>query len=215
MASEETKETATPAEAADKPEKAAKPAKEKPATDKPAKSEKAEKAEAGEKPAKPEKAADKPAGDKPAAKAPAKAAAKAPAKAAKPIPPIDGPPNRLARPKTAPPKKKREKQFYTIIEELCIGCGFCTDECPPKVNAILPRDVEAVLDGGETYWIDQTRCISCSLCFVAGTCPTDAVVFTEGGVSRTQYMEDYQHLEMIDAPRYRTKRELELLKPVD
>lgn len=203
MASEETKETATPAE---KPEKEAKPAPEKTA--------KAEKAD------KPEKAAaDKPAGDKPAAKAPAKAAAKAPAKApakaAKAIPPIDGPPNRLARPKSAPPKKKREKQFYTIIEELCIGCGFCTDECPPKVNAILPRDVEAVLDGGETYWIDQARCISCSLCFVAGTCPTDAVVFTEGGVSRTQYMEDYMHLKMIDEPRYKSERELKLLVPVD
>ncbi len=208
MASEETKETAAPAE---KPEKAAKPATDKPAAEKAAKPEKAEKAEAGEKPAKPEKAADKP-----AAKAPAKAAAKAPAKAAaKPIPPIDGPPNRLARPKSAPPKKKRDKQIYTIIEELCIGCGFCTDECPPKVNAILPRDVEAVLDGGETYWIDQTRCISCSLCFVAGTCPTDAVVFTEGGVSRTQYMEDYLHLELIDEPRYKTKRELELSVQVD
>ncbi len=203
MASEETKETATPA---DKPEKEAKPA-----ADKTAKAEKPEKAAVG----------DKPAADKPAAKAaPAKAAAKAPAKApakaaAKPIPPIDGPPNRLARPKSAPPKKKRDKQIYTIIEELCIGCGFCTDECPPKVNAILPRDVEAVLDGGETYWIDQARCISCSLCFVAGTCPTDAVVFTEGGVSRTQYMEDYLHLEIIDEPRAKSKRELELAVPVD
>jgi photosystem P840 reaction center iron-sulfur protein len=144
------------------------------------------------------------------AKAAAKAAAKAPAKAAAKAapPPIPGPPSRLSRPKTAAPKKKRERQIYTIIEELCIGCGFCTDECPPKVNAILPRDVEAVLDGGETYWIDQTRCISCSLCFVAGTCPTDAVVFTEGGVSRTQYMEDYLHIEMVDEPYWRQRNEL-------
>lgn len=151
---------------------------------------------AAEKPAgaKPEaKAAAKPAGGKPAA---AKPAAK-PAAAKKPAAPVYvGPPTRLSRPKTAPPKKKRDKQIYTIIEELCIGCGFCTDECPPKVNAILPRDVEAVLEGGETYWIDQARCISCSLCFVAGTCPTDAVVFTEGGVSRTQFMEDYLHFEI-------------------
>jgi len=68
-----------------------------------------------------------------------------------------------------------------------------------------------VLDGGETYWIDQTRCISCSLCFVAGTCPTDAVVFTEGGVSRTQYMEDYMHIELVDEPYWRTRDELSRL----
>jgi photosystem P840 reaction center iron-sulfur protein len=151
------------------------------------------------------KAAAKTAAKSAAAKAPAKAAAKAAP------PPIPGPPSRLSRPKTAAPKKKRERQIYTIIEELCIGCGFCTDECPPKVNAILPRDVEAVLDGGETYWIDQTRCISCSLCFVAGTCPTDAVVFTEGGVSRTQYMEDYMHIELVDEPYWRTRDELSRL----
>jgi photosystem P840 reaction center iron-sulfur protein len=160
------------------------------------------------------KTAAKPAGEaKPAAKTAAKpaAAVKKPA----PPPPIDGAPNRLMRPKTAAPKKKRDKQIYTIIEELCIGCGFCTDECPPKVNAILPRDVEAVLDGGETYWIDQSRCISCSLCFVAGTCPTDAVVFTEGGVSRTQYMEEYMHIEMKDTPYWKERSETARITSVD
>ncbi len=208
MANEETKETASSAEPTEKPaaKTEAKSAEAKTAADKPA-AEKKDAKPAAEKTA-------KAAGDKPAAaKAPAKAAAKAPAKKA--IPPIDGPPNRLGRTVAAPPKKKREKQIYTIIEELCIGCGFCTDECPPKVNAILPRDVEAVLDGGETYWIDQARCISCSLCFVAGTCPTDAVVFTEGGVSRTQYMEDYLHIEMVDEPEWKSRRELKLETSVD
>lgn len=161
------------------------------------------------------KTAAKPAGE---AKPAAKTAAAKPAAAVKkpaPPPPIDGAPNRLMRPKTAAPKKKRDKQIYTIIEELCIGCGFCTDECPPKVNAILPRDVEAVLDGGETYWIDQSRCISCSLCFVAGTCPTDAVVFTEGGVSRTQYMEEYMHIEMKDTPYWKERNEIARITSVD
>lgn len=56
--------------------------------------------------------------------------------------------------------------FYAMIdEELCSGCGICSDErC--QVNAIKENE--------ETYSIMPDKCIGCGLCI--STCPEEAIV---------------------------------------
>ena len=49
-----------------------------------------------------------------------------------------------------------------MINDDCISCGACAEECP--VNAISEGDVK--------YVIDADTCISCGAC--AGTCPVGA-----------------------------------------
>ncbi|MCL1913362.1 MAG: 4Fe-4S binding protein [Eubacteriaceae bacterium] len=50
---------------------------------------------------------------------------------------------------------------YTI-NDTCIACGICIDECP----------VEAISEGDPHYKIDADLCIECGTC--AGVCPTDS-----------------------------------------
>lgn len=52
---------------------------------------------------------------------------------------------------------------YKILEETCIACGTCIDECP----------VEAI-SAGDVYVIDAAVCTDCGTC--AGVCPTEAIV---------------------------------------
>ncbi len=49
-----------------------------------------------------------------------------------------------------------------IINEECISCGACVDECP----------VEAISEGGDKYVIDANTCTECGAC--ADVCPVDA-----------------------------------------
>lgn len=48
------------------------------------------------------------------------------------------------------------------INEDCISCGACAEECP----------VSCIHEGDEKYYIDATECISCGAC--AEICPVDA-----------------------------------------
>ena len=49
-----------------------------------------------------------------------------------------------------------------VINEDCIACGTCIDECP--VNAISEGDI---------YTIDADTCTDCGAC--ADACPTEAI----------------------------------------
>lgn len=49
-----------------------------------------------------------------------------------------------------------------IINEDCINCGACAEECP----------VECISEGDERYVINADECIDCGSC--AGVCPVDA-----------------------------------------
>lgn len=48
------------------------------------------------------------------------------------------------------------------INEDCVACGTCIDECP----------VEAISEG-DIYRIDPDACIDCGAC--AAACPSDAI----------------------------------------
>ena len=49
-----------------------------------------------------------------------------------------------------------------FINEECVSCGACADECP----------VSAISQGDDRYVIDPGTCIDCGAC--AETCPVDA-----------------------------------------
>ncbi|NLD18921.1 MAG: 4Fe-4S binding protein [Clostridiales bacterium] len=51
-----------------------------------------------------------------------------------------------------------------IINDSCINCGACIEECP----------TEAITAGAEKPDIDADKCIDCGAC--AGVCPVDAPV---------------------------------------
>ena len=57
--------------------------------------------------------------------------------------------------------KKTSKMAYVINDE-CIACGSCIDECP----------VEAISEG-DIYKIDPDICTDCGTC--ADVCPTEAI----------------------------------------
>ncbi len=51
-----------------------------------------------------------------------------------------------------------------VINDDCIKCGACADECP----------VAAISEGDSKYEIDAETCIECGAC--AGVCPVEAPV---------------------------------------
>ena len=51
-----------------------------------------------------------------------------------------------------------------IINEACISCGACADECP----------VECISAGDDIYVINPDECLDCGTC--ADACPNDAIV---------------------------------------
>ncbi|MBM4370259.1 MAG: 4Fe-4S binding protein [Deltaproteobacteria bacterium] len=52
---------------------------------------------------------------------------------------------------------------YKINDE-CIACGTCVDECP----------VNAIAEGDPIYTIDADTCTDCGAC--AEACPTSAII---------------------------------------
>lgn len=49
-----------------------------------------------------------------------------------------------------------------FINDECISCGVCADECP----------VEAISEGDDKYIIDPDLCTDCGAC--ADVCPVEA-----------------------------------------
>ena len=54
-----------------------------------------------------------------------------------------------------------------IINDECIVCGVCVDEC----------QVEAISEGAEKYSIDPELCTDCGTC--ADICPVEAIISSE------------------------------------
>lgn len=54
-----------------------------------------------------------------------------------------------------------------IINDECVACGACAEECPAS----------AIEDRGEKYWIDPDKCTECGTC--VEVCPTNAVIESE------------------------------------
>lgn len=64
-----------------------------------------------------------------------------------------------------PAKAVNSSYFASVEEDLCIGCGICTDRC--HMQAITLDDVE------DKAQIDLDRCIGCGACIP--TCETEAL----------------------------------------
>ncbi len=58
--------------------------------------------------------------------------------------------------------KKYKTMAYKIIEDTCLGCGSCIDECP----------VQAI-SAGDSYVINPSVCTDCGSC--AAVCPVEAI----------------------------------------
>lgn len=50
-----------------------------------------------------------------------------------------------------------------VINDECISCGACAEDCPTN----------AISEGANHYEIDADACISCGAC--ADTCPTGSI----------------------------------------
>jgi len=68
------------------------------------------------------------------------------------------------REKRCPAKVCRALLQYTIISELCKGCGLCARNCPEKAISGEPK---------KPYTIDQEKCIKCGNCL--DKCPFNAI----------------------------------------
>lgn len=51
-----------------------------------------------------------------------------------------------------------------VINDDCIACGACADQCP----------TEAITEGNGKYEIDKDKCVDCGSC--ASVCPVEAPV---------------------------------------
>ncbi len=70
---------------------------------------------------------------------------------------------------------------YTLIEELCIGCGKCVKGCSSFGNGSLHLQVR------------HDRCVNCNECSIARVCPSDA--FVRVPASRPYLLKGEQGLE--------------------
>ena len=70
------------------------------------------------------------------------------------------------RDKQCPARVCRSLMKYTVIPELCKGCGLCARNCPENIISGEPKKV---------YVIDQEKCIKCGKCLEK--CPFKAIEF--------------------------------------
>ncbi len=61
---------------------------------------------------------------------------------------------------------KRKGADMKVNKEACTACGACEPYCP--LGVIRIEDVAV---------IDQDECVECGVCFRAGVCPTDALIY--------------------------------------
>jgi len=62
----------------------------------------------------------------------------------------------------APDLKQKERNMAYVINDDCVACGTCIDECP----------VEAISEG-DIYHINPQLCTDCGSC--AAACPSEAI----------------------------------------
>jgi len=61
--------------------------------------------------------------------------------------------------------KKEDVVAYRINNE-CINCGGCIDECPEK----------AIIESDEASSIDPEKCTDCGYCIDSFFCPAQAII---------------------------------------
>ncbi|ALM74613.1 4Fe-4S dicluster domain-containing protein [Thermococcus barophilus] len=76
-----------------------------------------------------------------------------------------------------------------ITPELCIGCGACTNVCPP--NAVIR--IDDYEKGVREIVLDIGRCIRCARC--EEVCPTGAIKLTNEFEVASDSRED--HIEVV------------------
>ncbi len=77
-----------------------------------------------------------------------------------------------------------------IAPELCIGCGACTNVCPP--NAVIR--IDDYKNGKREIVLDVGRCIRCARC--EEVCPTGAIKLTNEFEVVSDSRED--HVEVVE-----------------
>jgi ferredoxin len=58
----------------------------------------------------------------------------------------------------------KENSVLRVRQDLCIGCGLCTESCPQQAISLLSGQA----------WIDQNMCNHCGVCL--DVCPQGAIV---------------------------------------
>ena len=90
----------------------------------------------------------------------------------------------------------RGKHLQIVIEDHCIGCGLCADNCPYGSIFMIPNERKSVVlpdpeNEGESYKVGQLKAANCDLCDARGdrawprpacvaACPHDAAFRVAG-----------------------------------
>lgn len=73
--------------------------------------------------------------------------------------------------KTCPAKVCKKLMSYTILQDVCVGCGRCAKACP--AGAIAKTDYTAPGNKLPSLQIDTTKCVKCGACMA--TCKKKAI----------------------------------------
>ncbi|HIP89455.1 MAG TPA: 4Fe-4S dicluster domain-containing protein [Thermococcus paralvinellae] len=90
-------------------------------------------------------------------------------------------------PEEAPPEYRGLPRINPL---LCIGCGACTNVCPP--NAVIR--IDDCSSGTRRIVLDVGRCIRCARC--EESCPTGAIRLTREFEAATDDRND--HVEVVE-----------------
>lgn len=70
---------------------------------------------------------------------------------------------------------------FKVLEDKCIGCGRCVQECP---------DSNLAMENGKAKFLRGTDCLRCMRCI--SLCPVDAILFGERSRGKGRYTADFR-----------------------